>query len=229
MTRREADTLAEIAAALGSIEGRSLLDVGCGHGRLAAALVKRGAEVSAIDPEETAVAAARKAAPEARIEQVGAEALPFGEASFDGVIALNSLHHVPGQHLAATLAGMARVARPGAPILVIEPLAEGSFFEAMRPIEDETEIRAAAQAAIGEACAPGGPLRLVAVDEFERVERFRSVDEFIERVVSVDPARRAAVPAARPAVEELFGRLAEPSASGLSLRQPLRMHRLTKA
>ena len=229
MARREADTLAEIVAALGPIDGRTVLDVGCGHGRLAAALVKRGAKVSAVDPDDAAVAAARRAAPEASVEQAGGEALPFGDATFDGVVALNSLHHVPGAHLAAALVGMARVARPAAPIVIVEPLAEGSFFDAMRPIEDETDIRAAAQTAIVEACRAGGPLRLVAMDEFERVEPFGGVAQFIERLVAVDPARRAAVPEVRPEVEKLFAALAEPSAGGFTLRQPLRMHRLEKA
>lgn len=229
MARREADTLAEIVAALAPIEGRAVLDVGCGHGRLTAALAKRGANVSAVDPDGAAVAAARLAAPEARVEQAGGEALPFDDASFDGVVALNSLHHVPGEHLAAALAGMARVARPGAPVLIVEPLAEGSFFDAMRPLEDETAIRASAQDAIVEACRDGGPLRLLAVDEFERVEPFRDVAQFIERLIAVDPARRAAVPAARPMVEKLFATLAEPAAGGFTLRQPLRICRIEKA
>lgn len=229
MGRRQADTLAEIEAALGPLDGSEILDVGCGHGRLSAALARRGAKVTAVDPEQAAVDAARKAVPGARIEQAGAEAMPFDDASFDGVVILNSLHHVPGAKLAAALAEMARVARPGAPIVVVEPLAQGTFFDAMRPLEDETAIRAAAQKAIAAACAERGPLRLVDVAEFERVEPFRGVEQFLERLVAVDPARAAAVDAARAEVEARFAALAERGPAGAVLRQPLRMHRLEKA
>lgn len=229
MRRRPADTLSEIEAALGPVEGREILDVGCGHGRLAAALARRGAIVSAVDPEAAAVEAARNAAPEARIEQAGAEALPFETARFDGVVMLNSLHHVPGGLIARALAEIARVARPGAPIIVVEPLAEGTFFGAMRPVEDETTVRAAAQRAIEAACAAGATLRLVEVVEFERAETFADVDQFLARLVAVDPARAAPAAAARPEVERLFAELAEPGPAGATLRQPLRMHRLEKA
>ncbi|GLK55409.1 SAM-dependent methyltransferase [Methylopila capsulata] len=228
MARRAADTVTEIFAALGPVEGRAILDVGCGHGRLSAALARQGARMTAVDPDGAAVAAARRAAPDLRVEQAGAEALPFADASFDGVVMLNSLHHVPRGSLAAALAEIARVAAPDAPIVIVEPLAEGTFFDAMRPLEDETAIRAAAQAALDEACAGGGPLVLGSVEEFERVEPFRDVEQFLERLVAVDSARRSALPAARGEVERLFAELSEPTPLGSTLRQPLRMHRLRR-
>ncbi|GBD48603.1 SAM-dependent methyltransferase [Methylopila sp. Yamaguchi] len=228
MARRVADTAAEILAALGPLEGRAILDVGCGQGRLSAALARRGARMTAVDPDGAAVFAARQAGPDLRVEQSGAEALPFADASFDGVVMLNSLHHVPSESLAAALSEIARVAAPDAPIVIVEPLAEGTFFEAMRPLEDETAIRAAAQAALDHACADGEPLILASIEEFERVEPFRDVEQFIERLVAVDPARRSALPAARGEVERLFATLSEPTALGATLRQPLRMHRLRR-
>lgn len=216
MARREADTLAEIVAAIAPVEGREVLDVGCGHGRLCAALCRRGARMSAIDPEASAIAAARAAAPGARVEQAGAEAMPFADESFDAVVALNSLHHVPGKHLEAALAGMARVARAGAPVVIVEPLAEGSYFETMRPLEDETAIRAAAQAAITQACGSAGQLRFVAMDEFERVEPFRDVARFIERLVAVNPARKARLSDGRQAIEKLFEAQAAAAPTGFT-------------
>jgi len=145
------------------------------------------------------------------------------------VVMLNSLHHVPRESLAAALAEIARVVAANAPIVIVEPLAEGTFFDAMRPLEDETAIRAAAQAALDDACADGGPMILVSIEEFDRVEPFRDVEQFIERLVAVDPARRSALPAARGEVERLFAELSEPTALGATLRQPLRMHRLRRA
>ena len=228
MTRPVSDALTEILKALGSIEGRKTLDVGCGHGRLAAALCGRGAQVTAVDVEASAVDVARRAAPDARVRQASAEALPFEDSAFDAVVMLNSLHHVPEGSLAGALAEMARVAKPDAAVVIVEPLAEGTFFEAMRPVEDETEVRAAAQRAITRACEAGGPLRLVGIVEFERIDAFPHVDGFLEKLVTADPARRAVLPGARPEVERLFAALAESAASGATLRQPHRLHRLAK-
>lgn len=220
------DTLEKILGALGEISGRAILDAGCGHGRLTSALAGRGAKVSAIDPDETAVTAARKTAPAARIEQSGAEALPFAERSFDGVVMLNSLHHVPVALQRQALGEMARVAKPGAPVVIVEPLAEGSFFAAMLPVEDETEIRAQAQAALAAAHADDGPLRLVEIVEYERLSTFADVDAFLAALVASDTARRTVLAAARPAVEALIAEHGEAAESGFTLRQPHRMHRL---
>lgn len=228
MGRRRADTIDEIERALGGVDGREILDVGCGRGRLAAALARRGARVAAIDPDAAAVEAARRIVPLADVRQGTAEALPFADGSFDGVVMLNSLHHVPGRDLANALRETSRVSRPGAPIVVVEPLAEGTFFEAMRPLEDETELRLAAQNALTRACAPDGPLVLVEVHEFERVEPFRDVDEFLQRLVDADPARAGAVDRARAEVTARFTELVEHEGQGQTLRQPLRMHRFVK-
>lgn len=222
------DTLEKILGALGEIEGRAILDAGCGHGRLTSALAGRGAKVTAIDPDETAVAAARKAAPAARVQRSGAEALPFPDKSFDGVVMLNSLHHVPVALQAGALGEMARVAKAGAPVVIVEPLAEGSFFAAMLPVEDETEIRAEAQAAVVTACADDGPLQLIEIVEYERVSTFADVDAFLAALVTSDPARGAVLAAARPAVEALVAEHGDAAEDGFILRQPHRMHRLVR-
>lgn len=44
-----------------------------------------------------------------------------------------------------SLAEAARVIRPGGLLIVMEPLAEGGFFDALRIVEDETAVRVAAQ------------------------------------------------------------------------------------
>jgi SAM-dependent methyltransferase len=48
-----------------------------------------------------------------------AEQLPFRDGAFDGMFCLDALHHVTAQ--AEVLAEVARVLRPGAPIVCIEP------------------------------------------------------------------------------------------------------------
>lgn len=69
----------------------SVLEVGSGHGFLAAALMAAGYVVTAIEPDPGAVAAARTLGVPAR-EQALAE---HAEAGYAAVICSRSLHHIP--------------------------------------------------------------------------------------------------------------------------------------
>ncbi len=68
--------LADLAGISG---GQRVLDVGCGPGALTAELVARvgPAAVSAVDPSEPFVAAARARNPAVDVQQASAEQLPF--------------------------------------------------------------------------------------------------------------------------------------------------------
>ncbi len=55
----------------------------------------------------------------ARVTQGTAEHLPFADATFDGVLAMNVLHHVPD--LTAVTDELARVLRPGRRAVFSEP------------------------------------------------------------------------------------------------------------
>lgn len=217
--RPEGTALAVIEDWLGPLAGRSILDVGSGHGALARALVARGARVTGIDPGAEAVAAARAAVPEATFTEAGAEAMPFADRSFDAVVFLNSLHHVPAQLMAGALAEALRVSR--GPVLVVEPLAEGSFFEVLRPVEDETAVRALAQEALA-ACRAAGAVRAVRSLEYDDVRRVAGVDGFLARVLAVDPSRAEAAARTRGTVEALLERWGAADAGGIRLEQPHR-------
>ena len=74
--------------------GQRVLDVGCGPGALTAELVARlGAEsVSAVDPSEPFVAAARERYPDVTVQQSSAEQLPFADGAFDAALAQLVVH-----------------------------------------------------------------------------------------------------------------------------------------
>lgn len=221
------DALSLIRETFAPLDGKPILDIGCGPGTLAKALAADGAAVTGVDPGEAALARARAAVPGARFEAASGEALPFPEASFQGAVMLNALHHVPDP--ARALAEAARVLRPGYALVVVEPLASGSFFDALKPIEDETAIRAAAQAAIAAAIG-SGDFACARDLTIERRERFASIDAFFDRVTSVDPARAATIQARRETAEEAFSAAAEREADGrFALVQPLRIHVLMPA
>jgi ubiquinone/menaquinone biosynthesis C-methylase UbiE len=69
----------------GDLRGRRVLEVGCGTGQLAAALAEHAAaRVWAVDPEPAMVERARARLPTVR--QAAAEALPFGDGSFERAV-----------------------------------------------------------------------------------------------------------------------------------------------
>ena len=76
------------------VSGQRVLDVGCGPGALTAELVRRigyGA-VSAVDPSESFVAAARARHPGVDVRVAAAEELPYADASFDAAVAQLVVH-----------------------------------------------------------------------------------------------------------------------------------------
>lgn len=86
-----APQLADFAAV---VAGQRVLDVGCGPGALTAELVSRlgPAAVSAVDPSEPFVAAARDRHPGVSVQRASAEQLPFGDQSFDAALAQLVVH-----------------------------------------------------------------------------------------------------------------------------------------
>jgi SAM-dependent methyltransferase len=100
----------------GIANGERVLDLGCGTGHLAAAMlrVSQPARVDGVDAAESYVAHAKSQYPDPRLDfRVGdACALDYTAGTFDRVLSLLMLHFVPQPALA--IAEMRRVAKPGA-------------------------------------------------------------------------------------------------------------------
>jgi SAM-dependent methyltransferase len=196
--------------------GQRIADIGCGDGALAASLSAAGYGVAGVEPGTEAITAARSRAPHLEFHQAGAEQLPFASGSFDLVATVNALHHVPPPLMQQAIAEAARVLRPGGSFVIIEPSVTGSFFEALRPIEDETEIRLLAQRALDEVVA-SGKWNTLRSFTYPREERFATVDDFVARAVAVDPGRKAIAQANRPEVLKAFTRNAVCEPDGMHL------------
>lgn len=115
------------------VANRKLLDVGCGGGILAEAMVHRGAEVTAIDMGEAPLNVARLHALESGIEvdyrQVTAEALAEEmPGHFDIVTCLEMLEHVPDP--ASVICACAKLVKPGGHLFfsTINRTAKGWLF-----------------------------------------------------------------------------------------------------
>jgi 2-polyprenyl-3-methyl-5-hydroxy-6-metoxy-1,4-benzoquinol methylase len=84
---------------IGRIQDRRILDVGTGTGRAALLFARGGARVTGVDASEEMLAIARQRAEAqhvgVRFEVGDAHALHFEERSFDAVVSLRLLMHVP--------------------------------------------------------------------------------------------------------------------------------------
>ncbi|HEV7335504.1 MAG TPA: class I SAM-dependent methyltransferase [Bosea sp. (in: a-proteobacteria)] len=224
-TRPAGDTVDILAALLAPLQDRRILDIGCGRGHLLHALAERGARMAGVDPDEAALEAARALVPKAQLHKAGALHLPWGDASMHVAIFLNSLHHVPVPEMLPALEEAARVVGKGGTVIVVEPLSEGTFFDALRLIEDETEVRQAAQDAIVRAMRRGVVSEQRRI-EFDRIEAFPDLAAFVARAVAADPARLEQAVAARDKLQARFETLSERDGRGHLLHQPIRLHQL---
>jgi ubiquinone/menaquinone biosynthesis C-methylase UbiE len=104
---------AVLAMVAGESAPESILDVGCGTGRLLRRAGARwpAARLIGVDPAEGMIAEARRLTPGATFHLGTAEALPLPDASVDLAMSTLSFHH--WRDGAAGLCEVARVLRPG--------------------------------------------------------------------------------------------------------------------
>ncbi len=100
---------------LGISAGARVLDVACGTGNVAVPLARGGAVVTGVDLAPTLLVQARERAEGEGLaisfDEGDAEALPYGEGSFDAVVSMFGAMFAPRPEVVA--AEMARVLRPG--------------------------------------------------------------------------------------------------------------------
>jgi SAM-dependent methyltransferase len=121
-----------VARSLDLRPGAEVLDFASGSGYVSELLNRLGYTTIAFDLDPQLLAAGReRLSLDPRCDTTRTHfvvgdglSLPFPDESFDGVICMNALHHMPDYH--ATLAEMYRVLRPGARAVFSEPGAEHS-------------------------------------------------------------------------------------------------------
>ena len=196
------DNELDVLAALLPLQGRRIIELGCGNARLARELLLRfpDAHVSGLEVDERQHAKNLASPQQGRdFIAAGPQALPFGDARFDLALMLKSLHHVPLPLMAQALNEIARVLRPGAHLYVSEPVYAGALNEVTLLFNDEGKVRAAAQAALDQALL-SGLWQQVDEQRFEMPVQFKDFDDFEQRMMRptyadhrLDEAKIAAV------------------------------------
>ncbi|AXB48251.1 class I SAM-dependent DNA methyltransferase [Amycolatopsis albispora] len=110
---------AALAAFAESTGGGPVADIGCGPGEVTAHLNELGVEAFGIDLSPAMIALARRTHPGLRFEVGSMVALELPAASVGGLLAWQSLIHVPDAEIPAVLAGFHRVLRPGGPLQLL--------------------------------------------------------------------------------------------------------------
>jgi SAM-dependent methyltransferase len=110
--------LARLVAVLPA--GGHLLDVGCGNGiPVARELTRAGLNVTGVDLSAVQIRRARSLVPSANFVHGDITELSWPAASFDAVLALYSLIHIPLPRQRALLADLAEWTRPGGTLLLV--------------------------------------------------------------------------------------------------------------
>ncbi len=106
----------EVATILGDLRGRTVLEVGAGTGKWTRTLIRLGAEVTIVEPDDDMRAVLVRRSPEAHALRGRAEALPVDDATFDAVLVTSAWHWF--EQPTATHE-MARVLRDGGTLFVL--------------------------------------------------------------------------------------------------------------
>lgn len=141
------------------IEG-PVLDLGAGTGKLAASLVDRGLEVTAVDPSPEMLRVLRERLPEVRAGEGAAERIPFPDASFDLVVAAQAWHWVDPER---AVPEVVRVLRPGGRI----GLVWNERDESVGWVRELGELMAAGSAAFDDEADPVLPPPFGALEKHE--------------------------------------------------------------
>ena len=220
---------AELFEELLPLKGATVIDVGCGDGWLCRLLTRKGAHVTGVEvsPKHLAHARALVPAGDEHYIQGIAEDLPIPTRSADIVIFFNSLHHVDKAGLFKALREAARVLKPGGILFVSEPLAEGAYFETMKPVHDETQVRQQAQ----EALRYGPEFGLLLEKTMTYIDTVKLADfqAFHDRLTMINPHVRDRFEEKEEELQALFEYLGHKVEDGWLFDQPMRLHLMRRS
>lgn len=95
--------------------GDRVLEVGCGQGHLTRAVAERGVDVTGVDANPRA----SEVAENGLVRHMRAEALEFDDATFDFILSVHAIEHIP--ELEKAIVEMVRVLKPVGTALFVYP------------------------------------------------------------------------------------------------------------
>lgn len=202
--------------------GRRLLDVcSVSGGPTLRMAEKTGAIVHGVDVHEAGIDAARKQAAERGLTETAtfdacdaARALPFPDGSFDAVMCIDAINHLPDRHL--VLSEWRRVLKPGGRVLFTDPIvltgalsndeiairSSIGFFLFVAPDFDDRVIQSVgltmtlkedttdSTARLAESCRAARAKREDGLRQFEEPEKFDGLQRFLDVASRIARERR---------------------------------------
>jgi len=171
----------EIFNRLLSLDGKHILELGCGSAEITRNIATSGADrkITALEVDEIAHENNLQITdlPNVSFALSGAQDIPLDDESVDVVFMFKSLHHVPIELMDQSLREIRRVLKPGGLTYISEPVFAGDFNEILCLFHDEQEVREAAFQAVKNV-VDDGLFSLVEETFFNSPMKFDSFSEF---------------------------------------------------
>jgi ubiquinone/menaquinone biosynthesis C-methylase UbiE len=178
------EAIAWIAEELDLREGRTVLDLGAGTGKLSRSLLKTGARVIAVEPGDAMRAELERAVPEAEALRGSAEQLPLADGSVDAITIGQAFHWFRYDE---AMPELRRVLRPAGGVALL-----WNNRDQDAPLQREISELIAPFVPVGRASAGDSSRHLAESDLFGPLEerRFRFVQELdadglVQRIASI--------------------------------------------
>lgn len=176
----------EIWSELLDLDGKCILELGCGKAEITRALATEGHNrricALEVDQIQHSYHCTIEDLPNVEFRLAGAEHIPYPDASFDVVFMFKSLHHVPLDLMDTAYAEIKRVLKPCGHAYISEPVFAGDFNEVLRMFHDEEKVRLAAFEATKRA-VDSGDFELVSETFFHSPMHFDDFADFEAKII----------------------------------------------
>ncbi len=178
----------EIIEELLSLDGKNILELGCGKAKLTRHLAVNGqnrtitaTEVDQIQHNKNMLI---NDLPNVTFKFGGGEDIPEPNDMFDIVLMNKSLHHVPPEFMQKTMEENHRVLKLGGKLCISEPIFTGQYEEILSLFNNEEKPRRLAFEAIKQSISDG---LFILVDEvfFNFPRFFESFEDFEQQLINV--------------------------------------------
>ena len=123
----------EIMRLLSPLEGKRVLELGCGFGRFSVFLAQQGASVTGVDIGPNLVAASNALAKvnqvDCKFQTANIVSLPFESKTYDIVIGIAVLHHLSKPDVSKALSEAYRVLNEAGQAIFLEPVENSKIFD----------------------------------------------------------------------------------------------------